>query len=323
MKALAPHESILPDFLAYFLESSSERVLSQCVKRGATVHSIDIGRLEQLPVPVPTKSEQRRIVDVLDEAVELYKRRADADVKSARILPALFEEMFGDPVANPRRWPTAPLEEVVEIGTQLVDPNRAQYLDVLHIGGEQIEKDSGRILSPSLVRHSDLRSGKFLFTAEHVLYSKIRPYLNKVAYPRFNGVCSADIYPLRAKDGRLSPWYLVALLRSRAFLDYAKLHSGRLRMAKLNREQLGSFKVPLPEPSLREAFEALAVRLAELEPERLQIRDKMDQLFQVLLHGAFAGELTANWRQARSKELLVEMEHQAKVLNLPREALLC
>jgi type I restriction enzyme, S subunit len=224
--------------------------------------------------------------------------------------------MFGDPSTNPRGWNTAPLEELVEIGTELVDPNESHYLDLPHIGGEQIEKETGRILSPSTVRESDLRSGKFLFTAEHILYSKIRPYLNKVAYPRFGGVCSADIYPLRIKDRGLSPWYLIGLLRSRAFLEYAQVHSGRLRMPKLNREQLGAFRVPLPDPQLLRLFEKSGVKIEQLDSLGNQLRSTIDRLFPVLLRRAFSGDLTTRWREAHIKELIAEMDHHSKDAHL-------
>ena len=196
-------------------------------------------------------------------------------------------------------------------------------MDLPHIGGEQIEKDTGRIISPSTVRESDLRSGKFLFSPEHILYSKIRPYLNKVAYPRFSGLCSADIYPLRIKSRGLTPWYLVALLRSRAFLDYALIHSGRLRMPKLNREQLGGFTVPMPEHRLLETFERFAEQIENLDSLSDSARSRIYSLFAVLLSQSLSGKLTEKWRASHEVELLAEMREQANALNLSREALSC
>ena len=235
------------------------------VPRKATIQGVTRADVENLKIPIPPPSEQRPRVEILDQAEMLRKKRPEADVQAAHILPALFYKMFGDPTTNPRKWPTANLEVVAEIGTQLVDPNQSQFVNLPHIGGEQIEKETGRILSPKLVRESDLRSAKFHFTSDHILYSKIRPYLNKVAFPRFEGVCSADIYPIRPRKGRLSHWYLVALLRSPAFLAYAKVHSERLRMAKLNREQLGAFPAPLPDFALLEIFERQASQVQSLE----------------------------------------------------------
>ena len=64
-------------------------------------------------IPVPPLAEQKRIVWLLDEADAIRKLRAQADQRTADLIPAIFHEMFGDPVTNPMRWPVKPLSEVV------------------------------------------------------------------------------------------------------------------------------------------------------------------------------------------------------------------
>ena len=52
----------------------------------------------------------------------------------------------------------------------------------------------------TVIFHEDgVISGKYLFTDKHIIYSKIRPNLNKVALPDFDGLCSADAYPILPK----------------------------------------------------------------------------------------------------------------------------
>lgn len=317
MKALVPNQDMLDArFLSYLLESKQQALLASYVKRGATVHSLQVDKLKRMIVQLPPMIEQRRIVKILDVADSLRQKRAEANIKAARIIPALFYKMFGDPGTNPKKWPTARLDEVVEIGTQLVDPNQPEYLDLPHVGGEEIEKETGHLLTPKLVRDRILRSGKFHFTAEHVLYSKIRPHLNKVAYPRFSGVCSADIYPLRPKIDSVSPWYIIGLLRSNAFLAYAKMHSERLRMPKLNREQLGAFSTPLPDPPTLKVFNRQANATHRMEAARFSQTRNISLLFESVLHQAFTGGLTAKWREGHMNEILSEMEEQTKLLNI-------
>ena len=62
---------------------------------------------------VPSVSEQRRIVEILDQADTLRKKRAEADAKASRILPALFYKMFGDPATNPKGWAVGTLDDVI------------------------------------------------------------------------------------------------------------------------------------------------------------------------------------------------------------------
>jgi type I restriction enzyme, S subunit len=279
------------------------------------VPSLRKSTVENIIISLPLLSEQRRIVEILDQAGHLRKLSAQAKDKAEHILPALFIKMFGDPATNTSMWPKQPFSALVEIGTKLVDPTQSEFSDFPHIGGEQIEKNSGRILDYKLVKDSDLRSSKFIFSEKHILYSKIRPYLNKVAFPQFKGLCSADIYPLLPKHPAITPWYLVAALRTQAFLSYALTCSNRLRMPKLNKEQLGAFLLSVPDMKTVAIFEDQAELIAKMILHRAKVNEQTESLFLILLHRAFSGNLTAAWREAHMKELLVEMEQQTKALN--------
>jgi len=307
-----PREHIDCKYLAYTLQHLTPQLIS--LSGSTTFKEVGRGAVKKFLIPLPPLSEQRRIVEILDQADHLRKMRTEADKKAERILPALFIKMFGDLATNPKGWDVYPLGELVDIGTKLVNPNKEEYQELPHIGGENIESHTGRILSFEKVANCRLRSSKFLFSAHHVLYSKIRPYLNKVAFPQLRGLCSADIYPLVPKSDRISSWYLVFLLRTKAFLDYAQVHSDRLRIPKLNKDQISAFNIPVPDQKSLELFEHKANEFFNLE-KSLTIREQtIEILFSILLHQAFSGNLTASWRQTNMKELLQEMEIQAKAL---------
>jgi type I restriction enzyme S subunit len=258
-------------------------------------------------IPAPPLSEQRRIVEILDQADRLRRLRAEADAKAERILSALFSKIFSRATNFGQ---LVCLGDLVEIGTSLVDPAGPEYQQLPHVGGENIEKDTGRLVDLKTVSASNLRSAKFYFTDQHVLYSKIRPYLNKVAYPQFAGVCSADIYPLLPKDDRIGPWFLTAVLRSPEFLAYARSQSDRLRMPKLNREQLAAYQVRTSLVDTVALFEKQAGQLAELEVPRLKAGEGIDLLFRSVLESAFSGRLTASWREANKEKLRAEARVQ-------------
>src|SRR5690349_3706251 len=67
-----------------------------------------------MPIPLTGMSEQRRIVELLEHANALHQKRAEADATAERILPALFREMFGDPVANDKGWPLHRFGEIAK-----------------------------------------------------------------------------------------------------------------------------------------------------------------------------------------------------------------
>lgn len=138
------------------------------------------------------------------------------------------------------------LAEVLEIASGQVDPRESPYAEMPHIGGDNNESHTGELSGIQSAAALGLSSGKYLFSESDILYSKIRPNLNKVAAPDFSGICSADIYPIRPIADKIEKRYLVYVLRSNDFLAYSEQHSTRTNIPKINRTALLNYKVSLP-----------------------------------------------------------------------------
>ncbi|MEM8727618.1 MAG: hypothetical protein AAGE99_02765 [Chlamydiota bacterium] len=93
-------------------------------------------------------------------------------------------------------WQTKRFDEVADIGNGQVDPKKEPYCNFVHIDPENIESGTGRILNPEIAKDLGLISGKYEFDEKSIVYSKIRPNLNKLCTPNFSGLCSADMYPI-------------------------------------------------------------------------------------------------------------------------------
>jgi type I restriction enzyme S subunit len=176
-----------------------------------------------------------------------------------------------------------------------VDPRKKEFLDLTHVGAGNIESQTGAFVNLKTAREEGLISGKFLFDESMVLYSKIRPYLMKVARPDFDGLCSADMYPLTPLPNEITRDYLFHLLLSKRFTDYAIQGSARAGMPKVNREHLFEFKVWLPDVKKQKE---LAAKLDELHEESQRLESiyerklaALDALKESLLHQAFTGKL--------------------------------
>ncbi len=281
------------DFLFYQLQYLQPKIAG---KEGAVFASINKSEIEALPISVSTLSEQRRIVSILDEAFEgitTAKANAEKNLQNAR---ALFEShvqaVFSRQGAG---YSLKTFSDVCEISSALVDPRRKEYLDLLHVGGANIATKTGELIELKTAREEGLISGKFVFDTTMVLYSKIRPYLMKVARPDFRGLCSADIYPLSVKSGQLNRDYLFHLLLSPGFTDYANAGSARAGMPKVNRDHLFAYRVSLPSVStqkqLAAELDALHQETQKLESIYQRKLAALDELKQSLLHQAFSGAL--------------------------------
>jgi type I restriction enzyme, S subunit len=254
--------------------------------------------LARLQLTLPSVREQQKIADCLSsigEVIAAQARKVDA-LKTHK--NALMQQLFPrEGETQPRlrfpefqnkgKWEEKNLGEIVEVASGLVNPTESPYCDLPHVGGENIESHTGTLQGMRTASELGLISGKYLFDGRNVLYSKIRPALNKVAIPDFEGICSADIYPLRPSNQKLCRQYLAYLLLSERFLKYATKHSDRSKIPKVNRDSLLAYEVALPHPPeqrrIADCLSSLdALITAEtqmLETLKLHKKGLMQQLF--------------------------------------------
>jgi restriction endonuclease S subunit len=282
-----------PRFLMYLLIAARRQVRD--LGSGAVHHTIYFPTVRQFSVCIPPLAEQERIATRLTEqlaAVERARAAALARLAAAEALPAAYlREVFEGLDAS--AWQTLPVSEVCNVVEGQVDPREKEYGKLPHVNGENIESGTGRILKVQSAAEDGLISGKYLFEAGMVLYSKLRPYLRKVAVAPFRGVCSADMYPLIFDPERVDTHFAMWSLLAGPFSRYAIKESERARMPKLNREQLYAWNMPLPALDDQRRIAAdLSRPLAQAEHVTAIIRDELaaiETLPAALLREAFSG----------------------------------
>jgi len=329
MKALIPIDgSINGDFLAYFLQSCSGTLLSNYVKRGATVHSIDVGRLREMPVPTPAPSEQRRIVEILDRADEVRRKRAEADQKAERILPAIFYRMFGDPTINRSGWTQDQLGNLLHegkaalqsgpFGTHLHNSDFVEEGSILAVGIDNVHDTGFRIGRNRRIteeKYEELK--KFTLEPGNVLITIMGTVGRTCVFPAWAGraICTKHVYRIQTDRNRLDPDFLSSSIR---FCPAVRVQLGQSVTGQIvdgiTSKVLEDLKLEIPPLPLQEKFVRLKQSLDLDFKRRTKAGEKVERLFQSLLHRAFSGDLTAKWRQAHMKELLQEMEAQARAL---------
>jgi type I restriction enzyme S subunit len=233
-------------FLFHFLLWDTEKI-KEDQGTGTTMMHVSKGSMDDRDIHLPPLPEQQRIVGILDQAfdgIATAKANAGKNLQNARaIFDSHLQSVF---TQRGEGWVEKRLSDVCSITSSLVDPRKDEFLDLTHVGAGNIESQTGVFVELKTARDEGLISGKFLFDESMVLYSKIRPYLMKVARPDFNGLCSADMYPLAPWPNEITRDYLFHLLLSKPFTDYAIQGSARAGMPKVNREHLFEFRVWLP-----------------------------------------------------------------------------
>ena len=109
---------------------------------------------------------------------------------------------------------------------------------------EDIEKDSGKILVKKRKKDLIVKSDKHEFNVGNVLYSKLRPYLNKVVIADEQGYCTSEI--LAFDFGEIIPEYAQIYLMSPYFVDYAMSDAYGVKMPRVGSAQGNAAFIPIP-----------------------------------------------------------------------------
>lgn len=270
------------NYLYYFLKNYNfKNIIS-----GSAQPQITRQGLNKVYVRYYSSTKQKQIVSRLkciSTIIELKKIELN---KFDDLIKARFIEMFGDLRTNNKNWQVVSFNECASIDTNMIRDFDG-YEDYPHIGVDSIEKDTGRIFGYRTISEDGVISGKYLFTPKHIIYSKIRPNLNKVALPDFIGLCSADAYPILVKDTVCTREYFGYTLRSRIFLDYILAFSSRTNLPKVNKSQVEGFKLPLPPIELQNQFADFVQQVDKSREEVKKSLEKTQQLYDSLMQEYF------------------------------------
>lgn len=217
--------------------------------------------LQKLRFPVPELSEQQAIADYLDETCSkideiIAEAKASIDEYKELKQSVIFEAVTKGLDKNvemkdsgvewigeiPVDWVVKKIKYVATVNTNLVSP--IGYEDYHQIAPDCIEKDSGRLIKERTVSEAGVESWNQLFKQGQLIYSKIRPILNKVIIAPYDGLCSADMYPL---DVHENIYFVQFVMLSKYFVGQVGLITqDRVKMPKINQDELSNVYVAVP-----------------------------------------------------------------------------
>lgn len=190
----------------------------------------------------------------------------------------------------PEGWTRHKFGAVTRIAEGQVDPRNAPYRSMTHIGPENVTRNTGQISGCQSCEEIDLISGKYEFDENSIVYSKIRPNLNKVCLPKWAGVCSADMYPIWPVQEHLNLEFLYQYMLGPIFVKQAVACSMRTGMPKVNRADLNGLLMEIPSlPEQRRIAEILSTWDRSIEAVEALIANARAQkkaLMQRLLTGS-------------------------------------
>lgn len=151
------------------------------------------------------------------------------------------------PTELPKRWSWVRLSDLCSQDKKIVEPASELANNLPYLSLEHIESHTGRILrQPSDIVKDEGKSTTFAFDQRHILYGKLRPYLNKVVLPTFHGRCTTELIPF-LPHSNVSKNYLAWLFRHPETVAFAMKEKTGSRMPRANIKALLSLQVSLPD----------------------------------------------------------------------------
>jgi type I restriction enzyme, S subunit len=296
---VVPDQSqVCSQYLFYALKSVMDELRSKT--HGATMKHITKGPFENTRIPVPPIQEQERIVTLLDEADALRRLRAWADRRTADLVPAVFDAFFSDSTTNPLRSSLRPISEVAEVqgGLQLTPIRgtyslRRPYLRVANVqrGFLVLDEMKDIGLLDNEYDRTRLQKGDLLLVEGNGNPREV----GRAAI--WDGSIEGCVHQnhlirVRPQSDMLTPEYLLAFLNSEAGRSY--FHSSgntTSGLVTISTSIVKNCRIPVPPVALQREFSERVAEISRIEGGQSANRRQTENLFQAVLHAAFAGEL--------------------------------
>lgn len=235
---LKKSSDILPKFILKALETGITLEQIEKFKGGVAQQNLSLSQIKEFYIPIPPVPEQQRIVSLLDKAfasIATAKANTEQNLKNARALfDSYLHEVFSQ---RGEGWEEKTLNEVCTI-----EKSQGNYKNLPYVGLEHIESNTGRFIGS--VQPMTVKSSTFKFSNEHILYGRLRPYLNKVIIPDFIGHCSTEIFPIKPCL-KLSKEFLFYWFISNETVNKINATCTGARMPRANMNDVLNFEFPL------------------------------------------------------------------------------
>ena len=311
--------TILPEYLYYFMRRESFRsAAKQHMRGGAGQQRVPEDFIRNEHVPLPPLSEQRRIVELLDQADRLRRLRTEADAKANRILPALLVRALGSPAnwgSDPSCCPLGEFVDPVSGATPSKKTERFWSGDVPWVSPKDMKRDflseSQDHVSQAALDETNLslvKQGNTLIVVRGMILARDIP----VAINRNPVTINQDMKALIPKTKEITGAYIWAALRLAKQKLQMLVRTAGHGTRKLDTPDLMQFPIPLPNPGRLKQVASLVEHHRLMIERRQNSKRLLDRVFAITLNKAFDGSLTASWRDRHVEEIFREMKRSER-----------
>jgi len=282
-------------YLMRFLESKAAFIDEQ--GKGATVKGITLDVLRNLEIPLPPLAEQKRIAAILDKAEAIRRKRQQAIQLADDFLRAVFLDMFGDPVTNPKGFAVGIIRDLVETanyGSSGKASETEGEFPILRMGNITY---SGSIDLRDLkyIDLSEKDQPKYLLEKGDLLFNRTnsKELVGKTAvYDRDEKIAIAGYLVRVRMNEKGNSHYVSGYLNSahgKATLQ--AMCKSIVGMANINAQEMQDIQILLPPIELQLKYASIVEAMKERIGSHNRSKEKLEDLFNSLSQKAFLGEL--------------------------------
>ncbi|HCT2655931.1 MULTISPECIES: restriction endonuclease subunit S [Pseudomonas] len=279
---------------------ATQHKIRHCGRQTTNISNLDVGRFQDLEIPLPPLPEQKRIAAILDKADAIRRKRQQAIQLADDFLRAVFLDMFGDPVTNPKGWDVKRIEEVAA---------KDKYAIKAGPFGSALKKEDYvpegyKIYGQEQVIRDDLEYGDYFINEEKyeslascsvsegdVLISLVGSFGKVSVVPKdyHPGIINPRLMKIRFNESCASPWYMKYLLTTKEMIKKIEGMSHGGTMGILNVGKIRDLEVINPPLNLQESFLKISTQVRSIKARCELVA--AHPLFDSLSQKAFSGQL--------------------------------
>jgi type I restriction enzyme S subunit len=278
-KVLRPNANVDARYIANYFQTSTYRRTVSSLAEGANINNLRNEHIDNLDILLPPLAEQKRIAAILDKAAEIKAKREQAIAKLDELVASAFQESCSQSKKQT-------VQKIKNLVTKRKPVDRGSET-VWSLVLDQIESNSGKVLSQVNVSREKLGTSTYYFQPEVVLYSKLRPYLNKVVIPDSCGYATTELVPLYCDKEKILPVFMASYLRSNKFVNFANSNSAGAKMPRVMMDKFWDYEMTLPDLGVQRNFQQLCEKCIVMKQSLNDAIEKHDKLIASLQHHAF------------------------------------
>ncbi len=292
-KVLRPNTKVEPRYLAYFFRTEHYRHRISQLAAGANINNLRNEHLDDLEIPLPPLSEQKRIADILDKADAIRRKRQEALQLNGDVIYSVYQEQFGNPIANPNGFPTRKIDDMCNLvrGSSPRPKSDPRYYGgpIRRLMVEDITRD-GRLVTPqidSLTEEGAKKSrpctaGTVVMVVSGNVGLPAKLAVDACIHDGFVGLQDLDTSVIR-------PDFLVLTLEMLK-VTHERFKAGAI-WQNLTTHQIKAMEIPLPPLDEQDDFDQFVARHNQFTTVLKAKASEEDRLFNSLVQRAFKGEL--------------------------------